>query len=129
MKVYLAAPWVWREEAQKLAEWLAHKGYFVTHDWWNHETSWSDHETLAIHAQKDVTAVSVAEVVIVLDYEKSEGKAVEQGIALTLKKPIILVHKEGVNNLNVFHHLPYYVHVNNYEEMFRALEVMQVCLS
>jgi hypothetical protein len=61
-------------------------------------------------AQHDWDDVKAADVLVVLNYEKSEGKATEQGLALAMGKKIIGVGKPGNN---IFHYLPHYTWVDD----------------
>ena len=82
MKIYLAAPWVRREEAKAAAAQAVEAGHTITHDWWNHEAGNEDTDELERLGRLDYDAVRTCEAFIVLNLEKSEGKSVEQGIAL-----------------------------------------------
>lgn len=119
MNVYIAAPWVHRDDAREAAKIIDAAGHIVTEAWWDHvdvgqkfdgsdETAITDE--LARQAALDIIGVMNADVVVVLNLAKSEGKAVEQGIALTLGVPIIGVGQMGSN---VFQYLPQYTWVDD----------------
>ncbi len=107
-RIYLAAPWVSRgplvNDAVALIERAGHR---LTERWWEHEDvndAIGNLDTMAeLHSQaaKDMTGVWNAQVFIVLNAEKSEGKAVETGLALAYGTPIIVVGKPS----NIFHYL------------------------
>lgn len=118
MRVYVAGPWRRRTEVAQAAEQIHAAGHIITHPWWEHEDvplDWGLHEKyrreLATQARKDFQAVEGAEVVVVMNLEQSEGKAVEQGIALALEIPIIVV---GAPVLNIFQYL--FVQVDTLED-------------
>lgn len=107
MKAYVAAPWTRRKEASEIAEALERRGWTVTHDWWNHECGDDDYRTLRDHAARDRNAVMSCDVFVLLNFEKSEGKAVETGMALARHRqsgaPLLI--GVGPRYTNIFHHL------------------------
>src|SRR4051812_46832431 len=99
--VYIAAPWVDKALMDPIARKLETKGYVVTHKWWltedlgpKAEGGHQDHE-LRAQAYADREGVLNAETLILINTSKSEGKAVEQGIALASGIPIIAIGKRG----------------------------------
>jgi nucleoside 2-deoxyribosyltransferase len=123
-RVYVAAPWVDREQAVPIADKLEALGYTITHKWWLFEGESQNalsHEELQNYANDDVAGVATADVVLVLNSSKSEGKAVEQGIAIALDIPIICITPEIKPSSNIFHYLDCYTHVKTIEE---ALEIV-----
>lgn len=128
-KVYLAAPWIAREDAKAFAKTLTAFGYVITHNWWDYEGENQDdeyHDFLRKCAEQDVQGVKDADVVVVMNSSKSEGKAVEQGLAIALNKPIIIIGEIGSVSKNVFHYLPCYTWVSDYED---ALDKLREVLS
>lgn len=109
-KIYVAAPWVKREEAKKFRDQLVDRGFEVTSRWLDQHGDSKDPLVLRHEAQHDWADVEAADVLVVLNLCKSEGKATEQGLALQLGKHIIGVGKP-MNN--VFHYLPQYVWVDD----------------
>lgn len=83
ISVYIGAPWVRRDVAAEVARQLEDGGYTITHKWWNFEAGDEEHEKLAQLARLDQQAVMECDIFVLLNLEKSEGKAVESGIALT----------------------------------------------
>jgi nucleoside 2-deoxyribosyltransferase len=123
-RVYLAGPWIAREAMPKMAEQLEAAGHKITHKWWEYEGENQDEETdefLRSCAEQDVAGVVTADVVIVYNTAKSEGKAVEQGIAIVVGHPIIVVTPYEKPSSNIFHYLPQYTHVKTFQE---ALEIV-----
>jgi hypothetical protein len=72
-------------------------------------------------AEKDVADVMVCQCLVVLNWEKSEGKAVEQGIAIARHTPIIVVGAAS----NVFHSLATVKCVNSFAESLGALAELE----
>ena len=121
MNIYVAGPWLDREEVKGIADRIAKLGHKITHPWWEHEGEYDDAPLMKAHAAQDWAGVVNAVMVVVCDFRKSEGKAVEQGIALAYGKPILMLHKDGVNNLNIFHNLGNYKHFHTEEALLDYL--------
>jgi nucleoside 2-deoxyribosyltransferase len=123
-KIYLAGPWVDRDKMPQLAAQLEARGHRITHKWWEYEGTNQDDETkefLQDCALKDVAGVVTSDVVLVYNSAKSEGKAVEQGIAIISGQPIIVLTPAEKPTSNIFHYLPQYTHVTNLDD---AMEVI-----
>jgi nucleoside 2-deoxyribosyltransferase len=125
--VYIAAPWTEREAAKQAASLLEAAGYTVTEPWWEHPVvdveHLSDHtEELRNQASKDWQGVRRADALLLLNLKASEGKAVEQGLALAAGIPIVAVGQPGVPYPNVFHFLPHYYWVGSVEEALVTLD-------
>lgn len=130
MRVYIAAPWVCRDQAREAGEKFKAAGVEITEEWWNHENveqkfDGSDEShiknELKSQALKDVMGVFAADRFILLNIQKSEGKAVEQGMALAWSIPIIAVGNFGSN---VFHYLD-----NQYKFVGSVEEAIAECLT
>lgn len=100
MRVYVAAPWTRKEDARAAAELLEREGLEITEKWWDHSET-TDPVELEDQAVKDVDGVERSDVLLLLNLEKSEGKAVETGIALGRRIPVLMVGEKS----NVFHNL------------------------
>lgn len=125
MNIYIAGPWKEREGAKALAAFLQLNGHDITHDWWEHDVPDMDPENLKDCALKDIIGVCSADVLVVIDTKVSEGKASEQGMALAMSIPIIVIHKEGDRDKpfhNVFHYLPDITHTYTILELLEALQ-------
>jgi nucleoside 2-deoxyribosyltransferase len=112
MKVYVAAPWVRREDAKAFGERLLNAGIVVTSRWFNHQGDPSDNTggkldpvEVQRQAREDIFDVCQADFLVVLNLERSEGKAVETGIAISNGIPVISVGKRS----NIFQSLGYEV--------------------
>jgi nucleoside 2-deoxyribosyltransferase len=117
-KVYLAAPWTHRPDARAAAAVLERAGHTITERWWDCESLPATDADLGRYAQADMDGVLAADVLVLLNLAKSEGKAVEQGIALQRGIPIIAI---GADRTNVFQHLPAYRWVNSLREAIEAI--------
>ena len=132
-RIYVAAPWIARAEAKEFANVLHEIGYEITMNWWDYESEArgleKDTENYAkfLHmcATKDLRGVRTADAVVLMNSSKSEGKAVEQGIAIALGIPIIAIGKLGEHSQNVFHYLPLYHWVANQKDaLYKLKEVL-----
>lgn len=113
MKVYIAGPWADRELVKVISQGFDDRGVEITHRWWDFEGDYSEVEKMAEYARLDLEGVRAADVLVLINTRKSEGKAVEQGLALAWGKPIIGVGEKGAESKNVFHHLPAYTWVDD----------------
>ena len=103
-------------------------GHHITHKWWEAEDTPESERTLAILRQQainDVMGVKDAELVLVLNTAKSEGKSLEQGVAIADNKPIVIVGKRGEFSKNVFHYLNNYRWVADLSEALEVLDTIQ----
>lgn len=104
MRLYLAAPWADRDLARRLADDLEADGHTITLPWWDHPVS-DDAGELQHQAEEDYDGVRSAEVFVLLNSQKSEGKATELGMALVYHMPIIIVgERKPGQNIFHFHH-------------------------
>lgn len=91
MKVYIAAPWVRRPEAIEVGKQFVAAGHELTCRWFEHVTDGDPNDSTGVtcnpasivqQALEDIADVRRAHVLVVLNLQKSEGKAVETGIAI-----------------------------------------------
>lgn len=111
MRVYLAAPWLDRGQMEPIATLLEDHGFELTHKWWNVEDLAESQRTAALLAEQainDFVGVHHADFLLVINSSKSEGKAVEQGVALAKGIPIFIVGERGAMSANVFHYMENY---------------------
>lgn len=102
MKVYVAAPWVRKDDARRFAAKLTAIGIDVTSRWFNHKGSATDSTGIASpideirhQAHEDIADVRRADMFVVLNLERSEGKAFETAIAYSSSIPIMSVGPRG----------------------------------
>lgn len=126
MKVYLAAPWLERDRLPAYARVFEAAGHTLTERWWEHpdvpgyphNTTEAEDKELADQAIKDFMGVLLAEAVVVINSAKSEGKAVETGVAIAANMPVIVVGQRS----NIFHWmLPPEFCVDTIDEALRLL--------
>lgn len=127
LKIYVAAPWLHRETARSASELLKAAGYQITREWWEHENVIADNDLkrakiLAEQAFKDLHGVQTADLMVVLNSAKSEGKAVEQGVAIDMEIPIVAVGERGVVTSNIFHYLDLYRWTDSVEHAILLIE-------
>lgn len=113
-RVYIAAPWVDRDQVPAIVIVLESSGYTITHKWWvfegeEEEVSW---EFKQLCARLDVDGVRTADAVLLLNSSKSEGKATEQGLALAYGIPIVVIGDKA-KRCNIFQTLPVFHWVND----------------
>ena len=130
MKVYLAAPWVRKDDAKAARAQLQAAGIDVTSHWLEHEGSATDStgSTSPIayiqeQAVQDIKDVRRADYLVVLNLERSEGKAVETGVAIANGIPVISVGKRS----NIFQTLG--LEVETLEQAINFLSVQRELLS
>lgn len=126
MRVYIAAPWVRREEAIEEGKKFEAAGHTVTSRWFYHESAGGDPKDptgagapikrLQDQATEDIYDVLTSDALVVLNLERSEGKAVETGVAMASGVPVISVGKRG----NIF--LTLCTEVETVEEAIEALK-------
>ena len=101
MRVYVAAPWVRREEARESAQRILAAGHTIVSRWLREHGDSTDPRVLAHEAQVDYEDVVDSDVLVLINLEKSEGKSVETGIAIGAGLPVIVVGERS----NIFHYL------------------------
>jgi hypothetical protein len=108
IKVYVAAPWKHRLAARSAAAELTAAGFDVISRWHEAGGLWDESDSTSAGSNPDVSQreaemdffdVFRSDAMLVLNIEKSEGKAVEQGLAHALDMPIFVV---GTERFNVF---------------------------
>lgn len=122
MNIYVAAPWKHRERARVAAETLHQAGHLIIARWLAIESDTSDPQQLCEEAIEDWTDLSRCELMVLLNIEQSEGKAVEQGLALAWGIPIIGIGQPS----NVFHYLPQYTWVPTLHAAIDYLQTAQI---
>ena len=119
MRVYIAAPWTRKAEAQYAADQCVAAGLRVSSTWHGPDhPDTTDPAELQRQARHDINGVTWADALIILNLEKSEGKATEMGFALGLGMPVVAV---GNRSNNIFYHLPEVRIVDTIEEAINAL--------
>lgn len=139
MKIYVAAPWTCKEDAKRYAEALEAAGHTITKKWWEHREvpgyllaslTVSNRIELETQAQEDVKGVLDAEAFVLLNLEKSEGKAFESGVAVLVgclraqghysAGPLQFILVGGKSNL--FHYLGLWEEADNPADVIALLQ-------
>lgn len=118
LRVYVAGPWAHRIPVRGVRDKLEAAGYVVTSRWLDVDETKT---TPAAEAAVDLEDIARADLLVVYNSITSEGKAVEQGYALGLGIPIIVIgDREAL--LNVFQHLQdRFLFVNNSDDCLEAI--------
>ena len=128
LKVYIAAPWVHKAEALAAKEKFEAAGIEVTAHWikYHSDAALGDpqfDEELQEQAVQDVEDIVQSDVFVILNLDKSEGKATELGFAYGLGIPTILV---GPRTRNIFYYLPSIFRTDTVEDAIAGiLEAVQ----
>jgi nucleoside 2-deoxyribosyltransferase len=124
--IYIAAPWKDKALMPEIAAKFEAAGHKITWKWWATDDIAEgnrNEDALQTQALNDVNGVLDADVLVLINTAKSEGKAVEQGIAIASGIPIIAVGKRGDGtSLNVFHYLSVYDWTEDVEGAIVLLE-------
>ncbi len=126
-RVYVAAPWIHRHLAAEISDTLESRGYVITHKWWifegeEEDASWEFKQECA---KQDQRGVRTADVVILLNSAKSEGKATEQGLALAYGIPVIVIGDKS-DRCNIFQTLPLFHWVDGLGPALDILEEVAI---
>lgn len=127
IKVYVAAPWIDKDLAQAVGDLVEAANCNITHKWWLFEGQEEDASTAFKQecAELDVNGVKSADCLLLINSNKSEGKAVEQGIAIANSLPIIVI---GEQKSNIFQYLPCYTWTKTNEEAIDILTQFRFCI-
>lgn len=128
ISIYLAAPWICRQQAAEAMDMFEAAGINVTSRWVKDHPDITDESEnrdyfLSKQAIEDLEDIVQANAFVILNLEKSEGKAFEFGFAYAMGIPCMLV---GERERNIFYHLPGVYQVRSVEEAItNLLEVDQ----
>jgi nucleoside 2-deoxyribosyltransferase len=119
--IYVAGPWQWREHVGEFADRVNKiPGVSIIEPWWEHPDT-QDSDDLAEQADNDLRAVVECDLLVVLDYQLSEGKMVEMGVALTVGVPIFVTRLAGKPK-NIFQYLPEVVEFESEGALLEEIE-------
>ncbi len=105
-RVYIAAPWVCKEQAFAAQQQFEEAGYTVMSHWITMHEDTDVPVNLKDQACEDLADLVLSDVFVILNLAKSEGKAFEFGVAAALEYPTIVVSSVEDLSRNVFYHLP-----------------------
>lgn len=104
-RIYLAGPWVRRADVREARNVFQQSGIAVGSRWIDFDAEGQDEHNASTQqreALNDWEDIHAADALVLLNLEKSEGKAVETGMALVRGIPVIVIGQRS----NVFHYLP-----------------------
>jgi hypothetical protein len=132
MSIYLAGPWSRREEVREARKAFLAAGIPVNAQWLDvpiiegagdtAESQAAAGYDMGAEANRDREDIDKSMVMVVMNLEKSEGKAVEQGIALEKKMPIIVIGPRT----NVFQYGPEVLVVDSVAEAIVLLNAVRL---
>lgn len=127
MKVYLAAPYSWKDQINVFAAELRASGIIVTARWLEEphkpDTQMPEltHEQHLFYAVQDIEDVRAADLLIFFTDPTKRivrgGRHVEFGVAVERGMPIYVLGEHE----NIFHHLPNVSHFENWISLKNAL--------
>lgn len=118
--VYIAGPWVKRDEVAAIATSLKTAGFVIAREWWLHEAGDTETDKLRAQAEADFDAVMQADVVLLVNSAPSAGKAFEMGVAAMCCIPIVGL---GTPAGCIFYHLDDFTWVATVEEAIKELKL------
>lgn len=108
MKIYVASKFEEGPFVKKVMESLESAGHTITHDWTGESSAGKEGDELKQYLLKcatwDLEGVMSCDLLLLLNHPHGKGMFTEMGIALALRKPVIIVKPEVANN--IFFHLP-----------------------
>ncbi len=120
-RIYIAAPWSWRDAAQDVQTSAIEQGWECTARWMFVHGDSTDPEVLRREALNDIEDIQKARALVLLNIERSEGKSVELGYALALGLPVIVVGTYP-GCTNIFLHHPFVTRVETFDQALDTLE-------
>lgn len=129
-RCYIAAPWGNKPEALAAQQLFEAAGFEVTAHWITREShlTYEDmakpeyEEEMINQAVMDVEDIVASDVFVILNLDKSEGKATEFGFAYSLGIPTILV---GERTRNIFYFLPNVFRADTVEQAIEGIQAAQ----
>lgn len=120
MRIYIAAPWQCKAQAQKAAAALRREGHSIVSTWFEgvDEADAYNETTYRAHAERDLSELGNADTLVVLNLEKSEGKAVEFGVALDAFMRLVVIGQRS--HVNIFHYLQTVEHFETLDAFIEA---------
>lgn len=128
--IYVAAPWINKAEALEAQKKFEAAGHVVTSKWITKHTDVDDpedprhYDELRKQANEDIDDICRADVFVILNLAKSEGKASELGFAIAknLEFGDIDIYLVGEPSINIFYHLSEVKKCKSVEEVIECLK-------
>ena len=128
MNCFVSTKFEQRDQAKAFMLKLEAAGHSVTHDW---TTETADNltrdefvPTMQRFANDDIEGVRRAEVLILINQPNCRGAYVEDGIAIALGKPVIVIHAE--RGEHVFFYAPNHYLVKTEEDALAIVKGLSV---
>ena len=121
MKIYLAGPWAQRDAMRKAREKIHITSSHVVYSRWLDLVVTNKPGEQAMEAQHDIEDLNEASALVVMNLEKSEGKAFEQGYMFGQHKPVIVVGAKT----HVFQYHPNITVVDTLDDALLVLDRLQ----
>ena len=118
MKIYVAASYLRKAEAEQIAARLTEKGHIITSKWLEQTRAFEGDVEGRNYAIRDFEEIAASDYVVCLtgDSLSSGGRHTEIGIAIGLNVRVFLV---GPKESSVFHHHPCVDQVDTVEDLFK----------
>lgn len=134
MKIYVASKFENKIPARGLMRLLEGDGHSITFDWTHHDErdrirkGATRSEYLRDAAESDLMGVLASEALVCLARPNMKGAYVEQGIAIAMGIPVIIVGpRNGPAGWHIFEHLPQDVYrVDTIKEARAALKAIEL---
>ena len=126
--IYIAAPWINKAEALEAQKKFEAAGHVVTSRWITKHTDVDNSddpkhfEELKKQAQEDLFDIDGSTDFVILNLNKSEGKATELGYAIALQETGMNIYLVGEPSINIFYHLPEVKKCKSVEEVIECLK-------
>jgi len=120
-KIYIAAPWNQKAQANDIGDKLEYIGFAITSDWHKPGIFYP----VQIAAAKDLEAIDICEILLLLDIEPSQGKHFETGYAYHQGKQVFWWHWDP-SSFPVFMHLPKICNIYSWDELVERLSQCQL---
>ena len=128
--VYVAAPWINKAEALEAQKKFEAAGHVVTSKWITKHTDVDDpddpkhYPELERQAIEDIDDINHSDTFVILNLNKSEGKATELGYALAYNDlaGVLAIYLVGEPSINIFYHHPDVGQYKSVEEVIECLK-------
>jgi superfamily I DNA and RNA helicase len=129
VKVYVASKFENTKAVREAYEALKQDGHTITHDWTGENADGLSGDYLRSCAEKDVSGVAKGQGFLMLNHERIAGGNTELGIAIALKKFIVVIDgKHPDKPSNIFFNLPDVHHAANIAQARTLFNVHQMWL-
>ena len=117
MKIFIAAPWDLRSQANDVGDKLQYMGLAITSRWHDPEFGprFPSQEGCT---QMDLEDVDKAEALLLLDWQPSSGKMIEFGYAIAGGKQLFWWHSNAVGPYTEGDSMPLYSHLPQVHNLF-----------